>query len=288
MIRPPKHGAEAPDFGDISRVKPSNRNDQPIADEGPVVRKTPSTVGAQTLERGLDMLEHIVGRPTRMPDLIRRSGLSKTTTWRLVQALADRRFVAISAAGEVHAGPKLLQLGARTQEQTDLLLIARRHLDDLAAETGHSAFLGRRDGDYSVHLHRSAGNERIAVTTAPGTRRRLAETSLGKALLLGASRTELQTAFRAANLEATEQDWIADMLRNAAEGRVLNQGPLPDRIHAIAAPIRDASGKIVAAISIASAGAYLELERMHKLAPSVKRTAAAISEALGWHPPTED
>lgn len=245
--------------------------------------RTPgSTVGAQTLERGLDILERIVGEPIRMPALIRQSGLSKTTTWRLVQALADRRFVTVSAAGDVQAGPKLLQLGVRAQEQNDLLLIARRHLDELAAQTGHSAFLGRRDGEYSVHLHRSAGNERVAVTTAPGTRRRLAETSLGKALLLDASPAVLRDAYRASFGEAPAPAWIDEMQRSAAIGNVLNVGPPPDSIHAIAAPIRDAAGRIVAAISIAGAGSYLGPERMLELAPTVRTAAAAVSHALGW------
>jgi DNA-binding IclR family transcriptional regulator len=248
--------------------------------------RTPgTTVGAQTLERGLDMLERIVGEPIRMPALIRQSGLSKTTTWRLVQALADRRFVTVSAAGDVHAGPKLLQLGARAQEQNDLLLIARRHLDELAAQTGHSAFLGRRDGDYSVHLHRSAGNERVAVTTAPGTRRRLAETSLGKALLLDASPAMLRDAYHASFAEAPPPAWVAEMQQSATIGNVLNVGPPPDSIHAIAAPIRDAAGRIVAAISIAGAGSYLGPERMRELAPVVRGTAAAVSGALGWVAP---
>ncbi|MDO6412826.1 IclR family transcriptional regulator C-terminal domain-containing protein [Sphingomonas sp. BIUV-7] len=246
--------------------------------------KRAGTVGAQTLERGLDMLERIVAQPMRMPALLRQSGLSKTTTWRLVQALADRRFVAISASGEFHAGPKLLQLGSCAQEQIDLLLIARRHLDDLAAETGHSAFLGRRDGDYSVHLHRSAGNERVAVTTAPGTRRRLAETSLGKALLLDASPAALRSAYEASDVAAALPDWLAEMHGYAAMGNVLNVGPPPDSIHAIAAPIRDVGGKIVAAISIASAGQYLGEHRMQTLAPCVRAAAAAISRALGWTP----
>jgi DNA-binding IclR family transcriptional regulator len=267
-------------------VRASDRDGQAVDTASPlapvIVRQAPGTAGAQTLERGLDMLEHIVGHPTRMPALVRQSGLSKTTTWRLVQALADRRFIAVSPSGEVRAGPKLLQLGARTQEQTDVLLIARRHLDVLAAETGHSAFLGRRDGDYSVHLHRSAGNERVAVTTAPGTRRRLAETSLGKALLLDASSAELKAAVTGADGVTDEARWIADMRANAERGTVLNVGPPPDCIHAIAAPIRDVTGAIVAAISIAGAGSYLGPDRMEALAPVVRDTAGAISRALGW------
>ena len=46
------------------------------------------------------------------------------------------------------------------------------------------AFLGRRDGDDSVHLLRAHGNERVSVTTQPGSRRLLPETGMGKALLI--------------------------------------------------------------------------------------------------------
>lgn len=268
------------DQSDGEALVPVNTSPEP-----PSTRPAGGTVGAQTLERGLDMLEQIVARPIRMPALIRQSGLSKTTTWRLVQALADRRFVSISPSGEVHAGPKLLQLGARTQEQTDLLLIARRYLDELAASTGHSAFLGRRDGEYSVHLHRSPGNERVAVTTAPGTRRRIAETSLGRALLLDEPTAALHEALRASGREHLAPEWIPAMAHSAADGSVLNEGAPPDCINAIAAPIRDVTGRIVAAISIASASTYLGVDRMHALAPAVREAGKEISRALGWKDP---
>lgn len=238
--------------------------------------------GAQTLERGLDVLEHILRKPVRLATLLDQSDLSRTTTWRLVQALASRQFVTVAANGELRAGPKLLQLGARTQDQTDILLVARRHLDKLAGDTGHSAFLGRREGGSSVHLHRSAGNERVAVTTAPGTRRALAETSLGRALLLDATPAERRAAHEAADPRYVSAEWDAAMEASVAAGVVLNQGPAPDRINAIAAPVRDASGEIVAAISIASPAAYLDTARMELLVPEVRAVAADISHALGW------
>jgi DNA-binding IclR family transcriptional regulator len=50
----------------------------------------------------------------------------------------------------------------------------------------------------------------------------------------------------------------------------------------VAAPIRDASGGIVAAMSVSSAAQYMADERMQALAHDVRATAAAISGDLGW------
>jgi len=59
-----------------------------------------------------------------------------------------------------------------------------------------------------------------------------------------------------------------------------------DRIRCVAAPIRDVSGKIIAAISLSSAGQYMDDERMARLGADVRATAEAISRAFGWRCPT--
>ena len=51
------------------------------------------------------------------------------------------------------------------------------------------------------------------------------------------------------------------------------------------APVRDASGAVVAALSVASTIPYMSLERMDELIPVVQREARAISEELGWRAP---
>jgi DNA-binding IclR family transcriptional regulator len=56
-------------------------------------------------------------------------------------------------------------------------------------------------------------------------------------------------------------------------------------IRCVAAPVRDASGAIVAALSVASTIPYMSLERMDELIPVVQREARAISEELGWRVP---
>jgi hypothetical protein len=55
-----------------------------------------------------------------------------------------------------------------------------------------------------------------------------------------------------------------------------------DRVRCVAAPIRDVAGRIIAAISVASAAQYMSDARMRLLTKDVVGTARRISEGLGW------
>lgn len=241
--------------------------------------------GTQTLERGLDLMELVAHEPMRLVDLLKRSNLTRSTAHRLVQCLLGRGFLALAHEGYIRPGPKLLQLAALAQSNSDLLMTARPHLESLSARTGLSSFLGRREGDYSVHLHRAPGTQRVIVATPVGTRRRLAETSLGKALLLDDDLASWRRLFAEADPECVAQDWEAEMRRSAAEGVVLHEGPPPDMIRAVAAPVRDVTGRIVGAVSVATVAQYLDAPGMAALAPEVRATAEAVGKELGWEPP---
>ena len=64
--------------------------------------------GAQTLERGLDLLERVTRDPVGVADLAEDAGLTISTTRRLVAALMDRGFVSLGGKGKLRAGPKLI------------------------------------------------------------------------------------------------------------------------------------------------------------------------------------
>lgn len=238
--------------------------------------------GTQTLERGLELLELAVHEPLTLAELTQRSGLPRGVAYRLVTALAGREFLAQSSNGRFRGGPSLLRLSHRAGEQTDIAAIARPHLDALSERTGLSAFLGRRDGDYSVHLLRAQGSERVAVTTQPGTRRLLPETGMGKALMLDDTPADWQRMQALVAQPHRPESLLAALSQAAANGVVLQRGPPPDSICSVAAPVRDATGGIVAAINVAAAAPYLGDARMAELAPWVKETAAALGRVLGY------
>jgi DNA-binding IclR family transcriptional regulator len=246
-----------------------------------------SSAGTQTLERGLDLIERVVDRPMNLAELAASSGLHLSATRRLVAGLVSHGFLQAGQNGRLQGGPKLIQLGVRAQGQLNFVDVAREHLGQLSADTGMPSFLGERDHDYSVHLHRAAGRQRVVVTTPVGTRRKLPETSLGKALLLDDPEAEWQRLFGEAAPEFRPGRWREQMLQGRVNGVIVHASPPPDNLRAIAAPVRDASGRIVAAISVVTPQQYLPDNLVDEFASLVRATAAAISTALGFVPPPD-
>lgn len=238
-------------------------------------------VGAQTLERGLDLLERAARDPMSILDLIRQSGINKGVVYRLVSVLTTRNYLTMSGDGRLRGGATLLQLGHATSAYTDIVTVAQPHLDALAQRTGLSAFLARRDGDHSVHLARAAGTERVAVTSQPGTRRLLPETGLGKTLMSDDDRASCLRL--CARVDARHsQDDLFDRLAVVRATGVLNQiGPAPDFINSVCAPVRDAAGRIVGAINIAAPAHYLDAETMATFNPLIAETGRSVSRELG-------
>lgn len=253
---------------------------RPAADDTSEDSRT-AKAGTQTLDRGLDLLELALQEPATVIQLAERSGLSRAIAYRLVGSLAARGFLAMGPNNQVRGGRQLLRLRHLVQDQTDLVALARPQLEWLAQESGMSAFMGRREGDESVHMLRVPGRERVAVTTQPGTRRRLGETGLGKALLLDDGEGSWRRLFGRVDAPHRRPDWLAEMQAAVERGVVLQCGPAPDHIHSVAAPVRDAAGAIVAAINVAAAAPYLDPERMQDLIPLLRTAAAEIGTALG-------
>lgn len=241
--------------------------------------------GAQTLMRALDILDEVIAGPVRAADLARKLDMSKTTTHRLAQALRSRDYLSATQEGFA-LGPKLLQLGAHASEQMDYARVARPYMEILSDRTDFCVFVGKREGDWSRHLDRVTGRQRLRVSTAPGDRRLIAETGLGKALLLDEDQDSLKRLYQLSQEQAVSPSdmnaWVAAMGEHARRGVVLHESALGDGVRSIAAPVRDAKGKICVAISIAGAALYLTDDVMRDLAEQVRQTAVSISAAIGY------
>ncbi|WP_310534110.1 IclR family transcriptional regulator [Novosphingobium sp.] len=241
--------------------------------------------GAQTLMRALDILDEVIAGPIKAVDIARKLGMSKTTAHRLAHALKSREYLSITPDGFA-LGPKLLQLGAHAESQTDFVRLARPVLESLSSETGFCSFAGQREGDWSRHLDRVNGRQRLRVATIPGDVRPIAETGLGKALLLDEGEETLRRLYAASRngrvTEAEMQRWIEKMRDAKARQLVDHDSELGDGVHSIAAPVRNAKGKIVMAISIAGAAQYYAETDVAKLCAEVSKSARSISALTGY------
>ncbi len=257
-------------------------------DESEPGAKPAGTTGSQTLVRGLDVLDKVVDGPIKLAELSERMGLTRSTTHRLANALIDRGFLTYLPRDGYRLGPKLLQLGFLAQSQADIVQIARPRMEELAASTEDTVHLGRLDGELALYLDKIPGRRRVDISSRIGDRQPLTSTGLGKALLIDSSEAEWERLFAADQAHgapsADKAIWFERMRAYAKDGHAFDLEENEDLIRCVAAPVRDVSGKIVAAISVSSAAQYMDDERMGELSSAVRETAQRISGDMGWSP----
>jgi DNA-binding IclR family transcriptional regulator len=124
----------------------------------------------------------------------------------------------------------------------------------------------------------------------------LASTGIGKAMMLDLEANSwkklLEASHKALERKSFRPDGRPDietflqrMTRYSQGGFTFDLEENEASIRCVAAPVRDASGAIVAALSVASTIPYMPHERMEELIPVIQREARAISEELGWRAP---
>ena len=208
-------------------------------------------------------------------------GLTRSTAHRLASALVERRYLRASARSGYQLGPKLLLLGHEAQEQLDLVQSARPHLDALAAATEDTVHLGVLDGDQALYLDKVPGRRRITISSRVGERQPLSSTGLGKALMLDHPPGYWSARLQSERGDQAEPEFTGRMQSYAEAGHAFDLEENEDRIRCVAAPVRDATGRIVAAISVSSAAQYMDDERMAQLSADVRAAADRIGAELG-------
>ncbi|MDB5466941.1 MAG: transcriptional regulator [Phenylobacterium sp.] len=243
--------------------------------------------GAQTLLRGLDLLEAVMARPAALAELSARLGLNRSTVHRLASALVERGYLKLIPRQGYTLGAKLLEMGFAAREQINLPRVARPFLESLSELTGDAVHLGVLDGEKALYLDKLPGRRRIEIGSRVGERHPLCSTGLGKALLIDTSPEQWRAIFDAeagrGKLDGVAFDkWAERMRVYAAGGYSFDLEENEDRIRCVGAPIRDGSGAIVGAISVSSVAQYMDDARMDELVGTVTGVAAAISRELGW------
>jgi DNA-binding IclR family transcriptional regulator len=266
-----------------------------ITSTSTVLELTPQQAGTQTLLRGLAILEAASNGARDLRSFGAVLGTTRSTTHRLVSSLVQARYLRQVQGGYV-LGPKLIELGTVALEQMPLTAVARPHLEALADATRDTIHLGVRDADEVLYIDKIPGTRGLEMRSRVGHRMPLASTGIGKAMMVDLGPAEWQRLFEASRRALASvtfkpehrldtDAFLQRMSVYAAGGYTFDLEENEASIRCVAAPVRDASGAIVAALSVASTIPYMPLERMDELIPVVQREARAISEELGWRPP---
>ncbi|MDV6332296.1 IclR family transcriptional regulator [Asticcacaulis sp. 201] len=243
--------------------------------------------GAQTLVRGLDVMMAIAAGAKTLPDLSEAIGLTRSTTHRLATTLVEQRFLNFTPRVGYSLGPRLLELGHLASRNMSLPRVAHDYLLQLSHDSGDTVHLGILEKDQALYLDKISGSRRIEISSRIGERQPLRSTGIGKALLLDETEEAWKEVYaREARqfpaYRVPEAEWLERMKAYSAAGYALDLEENEDRIRCVAAPIRDAAGRIIGSISVSSAAQYLDDTRMEILKRQVLDTVQAISSEFGW------
>ncbi|WP_442857329.1 IclR family transcriptional regulator [Bordetella genomosp. 8] len=251
------------------------------------------TLGTQTLMRGLAVVQAVAGGARELRDICARIGVARSTTHRLASCLVQERYLRVLPGYGYMLGPRLIELGFQAREEIPLATLARPYLDELARLSGDTIHLAVREGSDALYLDKIPGKKGLEMRSRVGHRMPLAVTGVGKALLLDGDEAEWVTMLRAgapvspqaAGNVQPEDRFLARMREYALSGYAFDLEDNEPSIRCVAAPVRDAARKIVAAVSVSSTIPYMPMERMREMVPAVQSAAHGISSELGWRPP---
>ncbi len=249
--------------------------------------KTAKPLASQTLFRGLDVVSAVADGCRTVKEISEKTGITFSTTHRLASALVQIRYLRFEPRKGYRLGSRLVELGFMAYRESAVTTTARPFLEELAAQTLDTVHLAALDEiEGIIYLDKIGGKRPIEVNTRIGGRKPVCSTSVGKALILDQGRAAWkkryeQEAEKGLAGRLKQDEWLAAMADYAARGYTFDMDENVDGIRCVGAPVRDASGEIVASISVTSTDAYTDEARMREVIPLVQEVARKISVQLG-------
>ena len=240
------------------------------------------------VDRALDLLEALAHvAPAPLVALAESAGCTRTAAFRLLRTLEARGFaIQDEARGVWRLGARWAMLGQAAQDQGALLATATPFLAELGQAVGENVYLRRRDALESETLGVFQADPALRLYTLAGDHKPL---HAGPARLLLAYAPEaVQTQVLAQRLPrftpATRTDpaWIAaDLQRIRSRGFLITSDEVTPGAVSVTAPVRDAGGQVVAALSVTAPSMRMRPPRPRALLPQVLEAAGKLSQALG-------
>lgn len=223
--------------------------------------------------------------------LAKRLGLAKSTVHRLAVTLASEGFLEQNPEnGRYRLGLSLFALGALVRRRMDVSNQARPLLGLLRDSTQEAVHLAILAQTSIMYLYNLESSQAIGIRSYIGARKPAFCTCEGRVLL----------AFNAPELVASviQEGLVARTPKTNTDPKALQKALIEVRqagyaiddeesevgMRGVAAPIRDISGKVIAAVGLAGPIQRLTKKDLRGLAPQVVSTADAISARLGYKP----
>lgn len=245
--------------------------------------------GVQSVDRALSILE-VLARSGEggVTEISAELGVHKSTAFRLMATLEAHRLVEQTGdRGRYRLGVGILRLAGATTARLDLVQEARPICRQLAADTGETVNVAVLSDGSALYLDQVAGSSALQSHNWVGQHIPLHATSNGKVLLSGLPEAELEEALGA--LSAYTPQTITglpqlreELARVRAQGHALAVDELEVGLTAVAAPLCNAHGDVVASMSVSGPSFRLGPDRIDDVVARLTEAAREVSHRLGW------
>lgn len=239
----------------------------------------------QSLQRGLDVIRAFdAEHPTMtLSEVARATGLARAAARRFLLTLVDLGYLRLEDR-RFQLTPRVLELGQAYLAGLSLPDIALPTMRDFVADMRESSSLAVLDGDQIVYVAHVTASRIMSVAVGVGTRDPAVTTSLGRVLLAGKPDDWLDGLLARVDLEPLTERTITtpaalreELMRVREQGWSIVDQELEEGVCALAMPIRDVSGEVVAAINVAvNASRWTREEMIGQMLPRVGEMASRV------------
>lgn len=224
-------------------------------------------------------------------DLSERLSLDKTTVYRLLSTLKAIGYVTQNQANQRYGlAMKFLNLARSRPDERHIIDLVRPYLEELSGQADEAVNLAVLRETSITYIDHIDSRHTIKVNVAVGHRFPAHTVAIGKAILAYMPMAEVRELFGGLEFEkltpqsiSSLEDLEADLVRVRQRGFAIDDEECSEGLYCVAAPILEASGYPVAGLSTG----FPKFRRpgaaeRRSLAGKVKKTAAGISQALGY------
>ncbi len=245
----------------------------------------------RALERGLLVLETLSeGEGRALSDIARQTKLTCSTTLRLLETLRGRGYVdQDEQTGRYRLGAGALSIGASYFSNLPFVGLGVAAMQRLVAATGETSNLAVLSGVQVVYVHQVESPRSVRMFTQLGARAPVYCTGVGKVLLAWSPPDRVKQLLAGVKFEAfttntirTLTGFLSELTKVQRQGYAVDDEERELGVRCVTAPVRNARGEVVAALSVSAPAERLPKKLMAPYAREVRGAADEISARLGY------
>ncbi len=222
-----------------------------------------------------------------LSEVAARTGLTRAGARRILLTLAQLGYVTVEGR-QFRLSARILDLGFAYLSSMPFWDLAEPIMEALVDEVHESCSASVLDGTDIVYVLRIPTRKIMTISLGPGSRLPAWCTSMGRVLLSGLDDAEVDAVLRKSKLEARTSRTVTDraeLRRLIAEVRtrgwaVVNQ-ELEEGLVSISAPIRERSGRILAAMNVSGQANRTPPQQMvRRFLPPLRAAADRLTELM--------